>query len=366
MSSTLYKRDSKGNLRIWRMEQDGGRYRTISGLADGKQVTTEWTEAQPKNVGKANATTAAEQAAAEIQSAYDLKLRKDYHTSADEVDVEKFVKPMLAKEYGKEKKKITFPVFVQPKLDGIRCIANSKGLWSRTGKRIDACPHIEQALAGFFAAHPSEVLDGELYNHDLRDNFNEIVSMVRKQKPDAEALKKSAETVQFHVYDHISDKPFDVRFTVIADWLRRYADIPPVQIVPTTECRDEAEVDQEYGRFIADGYEGGIIRRNGPYEQKRSSLLLKRKDFEDAEFEIVSVHEGQGNWSGVAKVVTCLLEDGRTFKATIQGGQDYAKHVLVHSDSYIGKQATVQFFTRTPDGVPRFPIAKVLHKDERW
>jgi DNA ligase-1 len=125
-------------------------------------------------------------------------------------------------------------------------------------------------------------------------------------------------------------------------------------------------VDENYGRYIEAGYEGGIIRLNGAYEQKRSGQLLKRKDFEDAEFTIVGVEEGTGNWAGVAKV--CIFEnpDGSHNRASIQGSKDYCRHVLENAASYTGKQVTVQYFNITPDGAPRFPIAKRLHEDQRW
>ena len=80
-----------------------------------------------------------------------------------------------------------YPVYSQPKLDGIRCIVRKEGdtLIGRTrnGKEIECIPHILKSLNGFFLAHPKAILDGELYNHDLRDNFNKITSLVRKQRP---------------------------------------------------------------------------------------------------------------------------------------------------------------------------------------
>lgn len=68
--TNLYSRDSIGNIRIWYMEQDGNKYRTISGLLDGEKVASEWTVAFSKNEGKKNATTAVEQATKEIEAKY--------------------------------------------------------------------------------------------------------------------------------------------------------------------------------------------------------------------------------------------------------------------------------------------------------
>ncbi len=384
---TIFKRDSKGKVREWRMEIDGNKYRTIAGLQDGQQVTSEWTVVEGKNVGRANETTPELQAISEVESHYEKKLKVDYHESLDNIDVAKIYKPMLAKKWDDRKAKIDYSgvVHVQPKLDGIRCIAMKEGLFSRTGKPIVSVPHIYKALAPIFEKYPDAVFDGELYNHNLRDDFNSIVSMVRKAKPTADDFKLAKDVVQYHIYDFPSmgADDFSVRFDKLVEILLAYKTIhvdsspltsnDSIQIVDTFLCNDEETVDLRYAEALAQGFEGGIIRIDGPYEQKRSSLLLKRKDFEDDEFEIVGIEEGSGNWSGHAKVcvytipgVTDNVPYADLPKATIQGSRDYTLHVLENIDSYIGKQVTVQYFNLTPDGIPRFPIAKVLHEDKRW
>ena len=361
---TLYKRDSKGQLREWRMEVQGNAFRTVSGLVDGQKVTSEWKTTHAKNVGRANATTAEEQAIAEVEALYTKRLDGEYHLSPDDVDTARFYKPMLAAKWEDRKDKIDYPVFVQPKLDGVRCIANAQGLWSRTGKQILACPHIEEALAPLFAANPGLVLDGELYNHELKDDFNKIISLVRKTKPTAADIAESAEMVQYHVYDVPShEAAYSERYTELFDLLT--GSWEGIVCVDTYQADDEGAVDDLYWEFIGEGYEGGIVRTDASYEQKRSKGLLKRKDFEDAEFTIISIEEGQGNWAGYAKRVIFRLEDGRECGSGLAGNQDFARQLLSERDSYVGGQVTVQFFTRTPDGVPRFPIAKALYKGTR-
>ena len=400
---TLYKRDSKGKVREWRMERSGGSYRTIAGLADGQQVTSEWTEAVPKNVGKANATTAEEQAQSEIDAAYVKKLRMDYHESIDDIDKPLYFKPMLATTWEKRAAKIDWnkPVYCQPKLDGIRCIATSRGLFTRTGKAITAVPHIVEALAPLFEDDPELILDGELYNHALKDDFNSITSMVRKAKPKPEELALAEQMVEYHIYDVPSeDGIFSVRFdnlkellngkvvyripasewrkmtdeeqresirknTVFADGVENDAE-SCLKRVPTVKALSIEFCDKFHGVAIENGYEGTMIRLDEPYQQKRSNNLIKRKDFEDAEFEILRIEEGLGNWSGVAKRVFFKNDlDGREVGAGLAGSREYAKEVLDNADAYVGKKVTIQFFTRTPDGVPRFPIAKILHLEDR-
>jgi DNA ligase-1 len=138
--------------------------------------------------------------------------------------------------------------------------------------------------------------------------------------------------------------------------------------VDTKVATNEVEIDDIYAKYIELGYEGGIVRLDGEYQQKRSNLLLKRKDFDDEEFEITRIEEGRGNWSGVAKRVFFRdhLNGNEECGAGLAGDRESAREILMNADEYIGKKVTIQFFKRTPDGVPRFPIAKALHKNERW
>lgn len=371
---TLYKLDSKGRLREWHLEVDSGRYRSIAGLVDGKKVVSEWTHTESKNIGKSNETTAKEQAHYEAIAMYTDKLSKDYHESIEDVKKDRFYKPMLATSWDKRKDKINFHdgVFVQPKLDGIRCIVTRDGAFSRQGKPITAVPHIVEALSPIFEEYPDTIFDGELYNHELKSDFNKIVSLVRKATPGSDELASSAELIQYHVYDlpvlHQDDANDDFSYRLEnLNYVMSYLDYPmPIWKVNTTMCHSFGDIDQAYGYFLEQGYEGGIIRLDEPYQQKRSNNLIKRKDFEDKEFEIVRIEEGKGNWTGAAKRVIFRLEDGRECGAGMKGSRDRARQILAEADQYIGKQVTVQYFTRTPDGVPRFPIAKALHKNERW
>ena len=367
---TIYKIDSKGKTREWRMEVDGSRYRTVAGVQGGSQVISGWKEAHPKNVGRSNATTAEEQALLEVEAKYTKKLDGEYHETLESTSVAKFYKPMLATKWEDLKDKIDYPVYTQPKLDGVRCIVNAEGMWSRTGKAITSCPHIIEQLAPLFETRPDLVLDGELYNHDLKDDFNKIISLVRKTKPTEADTAEAAETVQYHMYDVPSlELDFHDRYvhSVELDALEmdQYAETDSLKVVKTLVAYNEQEVDEHFGEFIGEGYEGGMIRVNAPYEQKRSKTLMKRKDFEDMEFEIVSIEEGQGNWAGYAKRVVFKLEDGRECGSGLAGNQEYARKLLADRDQYVGGQVTVQYFTRTPDGVPRFPIAKALFANGR-
>ena len=130
------------------------------------------------------------------------------------------VKPMLAYKAGIKPIDFSEQVFIQPKLDGVRCLFTKDGAFSRTGKQFMNVWHLESQLKEFFTIHPNIVLDGELYNHELKDDFEKIISLVRKQKPTLDDRNEATELINFHVYDFISDIPADykTRKEVLAQW----------------------------------------------------------------------------------------------------------------------------------------------------
>lgn len=362
----LYKKDTKGNIRSWQAEINRDEYRTISGLVGGKLITSEWTIVYGKNSGKSNETTSEEQCLSEVQSMYKKKMDSNYYSDIELVDGEKFYKPMLATKWHQRKNKISYSdnIYIDPKLDGVRCIATSSGLYSRTGKKIISCDHIIEELSAVFEGSPDLVLDGELYNHELKEDFNRIISLVKKTKITKKELDESRALVQYHIYDMpSSDLFFSERKEILSSIIPKSDHLV---VVSSTKVNNEDELDEAYSNYVSDGYEGGMIRIDGPYEQKRSNNLIKRKDFDDSEFKILRLEEGKGNWSGAAKRIIFKLEDGRECGAGLKGTYEYGKTLLENKESYIGKTVTVQYFGLTPDGIPRFPIAKILHKEARW
>lgn len=359
---TLYQVDSNENTRVWWMEQNGDKYRAVSGVSGGKMVTSEWKLAKPKNIGKVNATTGEEQAAAEINSQYTKKRDRKYHDSIDAAaGGSNIIEPMLADKYKGWDKNWT-KVWVQPKLDGMRCIATSKGLFSRQGKPIVSVPHIIRELAPMFEANPSLILDGELYNHDLRDDFNELISLARQSKPTTDDFIKAEASIQYHVYDMVHELDFSSRFNYINETLVELGS-PHIKLVATVLVSNLNHLDEIYGAYLQEGYEGQMVRLDTPYEQKRTKALMKRKEFLDDEFEVIEILEGQGNWSGYAKSVQCKTKQGIVFNAGIKGNQAFTKELLTRSP--VPKTVTVRYQNITPDGSLRFPIAVAFYEGER-
>lgn len=157
-----------------------------------------------------------------------------------------------------------------------------------------------------------------------------------------------------------SDAEFSLRYAELLDIVTA-SQSETIQMVDTQGVEHEAQFDQLHGEWLEAGYEGSMWRANAQYEQKRSKTLLKRKEFQDAEFEVVSIEEGVGNWAGMAKSVICRLPDGRTFGAGIKGSKERAVELL--SEQH--KVVTVHYFHLTPDGVPRFPVVTKFWGDKR-
>lgn len=366
MYPVIFKKDNTGAMRQWNMEQQLDQYRMISGQVGGALTASEWTKAEATNIGRANFRNSVQQAKFEIEAAYTKKKKEGYADTIEEASKgdRGFFEPMLAKDFKKYDTQLPWrlgkagAVFVQPKLDGIRCIAHKGDLRSRTGEHIPSCGHIAALLSNL----PEGIyFDGELYNHDLREDFNTIASLVRKTKGYEKVQDKINATIQYHVYDvYVSARP-DANFEERYRWLHQYfvntpGVAPVISFVKTWKVENDTLLDEYYAASIGDGYEGGIVRFNTPYENKRTSALLKRKEFTTEEFVLLDVIEGKGNRSNMAGNIIVQLPNGKTCDAGIKGGCDHYRWLLSQRERLIGKQATIRYFGYTPDGKLRFPV----------
>ena len=358
---TLYKRTKSGKIQIWYMETEGNAHRAVSGQQDGKKVTSEWTYAEAKNVGRANATTPEEQALLEVESNYTKRLEGEYRRDISEIDVMTRFLPMLATKWGDLKDKITEThVHIQPKLDGMRCIAMASGCWTRNGKEWMTVPHIKEALAPLFAENPGLVLDGELYNHQFHDDFNKISSLAKKTKPTVFDLAESAELIEYHVYDVAS---MSSDFSIRHEWIEQNLPNHPALIKVETRLISISEVDEVSADFIEQGYEGSMVRLPGKYENRRSKTLIKWKEFQDREWIITKIEEGRGNRAGMAARVFGVTDEGNEFSSGVIGNVPYCKWLLENKDQFIGKPGTFVFQNLTPDGIPRFTKFKTVRAE---
>lgn len=358
---TLYKLTNTGALQMWQISSfinanDHGVIQTDFGQvgSDNIQSTTDIVSVG-KNIGKKNETTPYEQAEIEAKQKWDKKIKSGYmedrnRVEAGATDLEG-IKPMLAHVYEDYKDKLKFPVVVQPKLDGMRCIAVIQDgqckLFSRTQKAINTVPHIVKELEHMYKDE-SITLDGELYVH-AGDNFNELMSILKRDE-----LHPDHEKIQYWVYDIPSSQ--DV-FANRNDFLPFTVQTSPIVPVFSHIAEDEQDVDDILNDFITSGYEGVMIRiPDSKYENKRSKSLLKYKKFQDAEFKVIGVEEGKGKLMGKAGAFVCETKEGKQFNVKMEGTLDSLTNYLVNFSEFSGKYLTVRFFSYTIDGVPRFPV----------
>ena len=282
---------------------------------------------------------------------------------------------MLAYKAGKKPIDFSEQVFIQRKLDGVRCLFTKDGAFSRTGKPFKNVQHLENQLAYFFKQNPDAVLDGELYNHTLKDDFEKIISLVRKQKPTDEDRGEASILVQFWCYDVLSQRSESVlnQFDYAArmSFLTNVFDVYDLGwtnavLVKTREVNDMDEARAIHEINLAEGFEGSIVRLNKPYQQKRSYHLQKFKDFHDTEATIIDYVEGKGKRTGTLGKFIMRDEMGIQFGCPPGKGftyKDLAK-ILDNIEDYIGKVATFTYFERTKANSYRHPQFKCLRDYE--
>ena len=283
-------------------------------------------------------------------------------------------KPMLAYPASDKPIDYTKPVYIQPKLDGVRCLIQAEftdvfkdlkvKAYSRTGKEWKNIDHILQDLVPFFDKYPNVILDGELYNHDLKDDFETIISLVRRQKPDDIDMLESADLVQFHCYDIIDEKlPFQQRIEFVTEALMLLGD----SIYTVDTCRvfkHEEALNMHHDDFLANGYEGSILRTNDPYACKRSHNLRKFKDFSDTEATITSWVEGKGKRKGTIGKFMAIDADGNEFGMPVMDNFKKLRTMFKEMQTWVGKTATFTYFERTKAGSYRHPLFKAIRDYE--
>lgn len=377
MKQTLYKKSRSGKIQEWTIETEGPKFRTSEGYVNGAITTTAWTEVKGKSIGKANETSPEQQAVKEAEARVTKQLDKGWTPDVDKVEEAKVaISPMLAEKYEDYKEHIlSHAVACQPKLDGIRCIGTMEGLFTRKGKKIVAAPHIERAVQIILeGCPPGTKLDGELYNHEFKQDFNEIASIVRKQKVTEEDIQKAADKLQYHVYDIDMPGQFASRSAALNALVQQYSNCRSIILVKTVFCIGTAmnpfsrhpEVDHWYDIWLEQGYEGQMLRSSlSKYQNHRTKDLLKRKEWIDGEFLLQDILPGKGNRAHVASSVICIDERNEVFDAGVLGNFAYCENLLKNKKKYIGKMVTIKYQNLTPDRqVPRFAKMKAVRDYE--
>ena len=411
---TLYGVEKNGKIKTWVADlylkgtnaQTGNAFATIEyGQQDGKKQMTVRGYTEGKNIGKKNETTPLQQCIAETKKKWlDKKEKESYQdtmptstlTHHDEEQEQGKVQeqeqeqktstkkyfPMLAHKFepaSKTTKKntITFPCFVQPKLDGLRCVVYRDSATgeirrqSRTGTYFDTMSHIAVSLAPLFAKYPAVVLDGELYTTEIP--FEELAGLIKTKKltpSDTDKLR----VIEYHIYDIVDETlPYHTRHESIKKMFAQVAastassphKLPPyIRLVETIEAKTQAEFKAEFSRFIEEGYEGIMLRnKTGMYRcNYRSHDLQKYKEFQEDEFRIIGFMQGDGRDKGTV-IWVCETKEGKEFKVRPRGTIENRSKLFKTGEKYVGKMLTVIYQELTEEGKPRFPVGKDVREN---
>lgn len=367
----LFQKTNTGAIQQWEIyvgTSDGlGVITTVHGQVGGKLQTTSDTVKEGKNPGKANETTPVQQAEKEALAKWTKQKKKGYVESIEDAQagivdavIEGGIEPMLApsKLYPTFANKLKAPLYIDPKLDGGRMIATVKAgvctLWSRTRKRIQSLPHIVAAIEAQFPNFTG-IFDGEAYVHALRDDFEELMSLIRKDYPG-----DGHEVIEYHIYDLPScEANFSARHAAL---LQMSFALPLVR-VERKPAGSHDEIMALHELNLAAGYEGSMIRGDGPYEGgRRSNQLQKLKNFSDQEYSVIGAEEGRGKDAGTVGSFVCTTDDGKKFNARLKATHARRTELFRHPEQWTNMLLTVTYQNLTADGIPRFPIGKGLRK----
>lgn len=364
---TLYKKSKTGRISEWKLWVSSNVYYIEHGYVDGaKQKDTRLIKSG-KNIGRANETTAEQQALSEAESKWLKQKDKGYVESLTATEDIVYL-PMLAQKFEERKKYITWPCYAQPKLDGVRCFARVINgevvLTSRNGKRF---PHMEHLFDDIkmFPNIENMILDGELYSD--KESFNTVVGLVKKEKL-TEEDNVTIKNINMRLYDCVFLNQLDADFVCRDKFLQNTFDnftFKYLAKVCSVAVSSEREALDKHNDFVQAGFEGLILRNfKGAYElNKRSNNLQKFKHFEDDEFKIVGFEEGEGRAAGTV-VWHCVNKDGKPFKVRPRGSEKERAYWFQNGKKFIGETLTVRYQELSPDGIPRFPVGVALRTYE--
>ena len=361
---TLYKKSKNNKITQWSLSVDDSEDIPVilreSGFIGFKFRTNRRLIKKGTNVGKSNEKTPYENACAIADKYWKKHIEDNYVESLDDVELApKFLKPMLAKTFTKLSAD-KFPVYVQPKYNGIRgCSFRHEGdkrVISRERKEFPAVSHIRNSLDIFGELSP----DGEIYHHDL--TFQEIVRRTKKYRPGL------TEELEYWVYDlAIPNVPFSKRKDLLKEIIP--IDHPTIKAAPCYIAVNNDELQMYHDKFVKQGFEGLIIRiMNSLYSfNDRPSWLMKHKEFIDSEFPIVGFDVEEWDDNGVIRKLVlwvCQTEEGNTFTVRPKGSFMNRALQYERAKDYIGMDLTVRYQEKSEDGTPIFGVGLAVRDYE--
>ena len=320
--------------REWIIEETVSGYRVKYGVIGGK------TQCKVRPVKPKGGRTFWQQIDLEINSKINKQRDKGYHLPDEEPP--RLILPMLAHPY--DPGRAAFPVMVQEKLNGVRCICkcDNQGninLLTRKGKSITSMDHIRKELGRFMS--PGEIWDGEIFNRLF--NLQQISGAVRRSR--AEGI---ATDLEYWVYDSIMPGNFRKRDAHLNASLMKPSNI--IRKVPSFTCPTQSGIDLYYDSIVDQGGEGIMIRNpEASYQGKRTYDLMKRKGFQDAEFKIVAYDrdvDGLVIW-------ICETEDLRSFEVVPIGSREERSMDNQVALEHLGLMLTVRYSDTSAAGIPQ-------------
>lgn len=354
----FYAKDNKGAIRIWSITGytktinggEIGQIKFIFGTAGGslqEEIECVYEGLQSRNLE--------EQILSRVNSRIHNKKKTGYvdniqdATSNTRVNLLGFERPMLAKKYKDAANKIKWHerVYIQPKLNGERCLIRKCGgeitAYSRQGIEFTTLQHITNQLKKI---SDDFTLDGELYIHGVK--LQTINSWVKRKQP-------STLNIKFHVYDIIMEAEYSHRMIALERIKNLLGDCKEIKFVETYHADNENEAFKWRDEFMDEGYEGAMLRTSKTkYEDgKRSNSLLKMKKAMDDEFLVVDISPSVHGWA----ILDCVTKEGKTFSVSAPGSIEEKTEIYLDRDVYIGRYCQVEFFEWTIDKKPFHPVA---------
>ncbi len=372
-----------------------------TGIENGKIMRTAPSYfSKPVNEGKSNERNVFQQALIWARSQWLKKQNSGCTTKKTSSKKNKSANvmyfPMLAKTYKDGKKHLEYPLYIQPKLDGVRCLIflkeknggeNAVIAYTRTKKLFPSIDYIKKILYPYLndlydtENNQSIYLDGELYKHGKK--LQDISGDSRNEKADVSTNNKSRN--EYHIYDCFYPKELDTTFedrnaqleelfSGISDNAKKVIKEVPAELVESFE-----DAEKKYIKYVRMGYEGAMLRNKDGYylanSEKtgsfmRSKDLVKMKPKFTDEYKVIDFTDGKRGKDKGAIIWICQTKEGHTFNVTPKD-MTYEERYTLFNDckknfnkKYKNKNMTVEYEDLSKSGVPQRAKAVVFRDYE--
>ena len=291
----------------------------------------------------------------------------------------------LANSYDeKTAKKVDFndTWFVSRKLDGCRCICiiNEDGeptYFSRAGNEFLTLKNLDAEIISL--GLKNMVIDGEICMLDANgnENFQGIIKEIKRKD-------HTIENPFFYMFDLLTMEefikkegttPFSIR-NVQLDNLFFQREFTKIDYLPQTILIDEQMLMFHVSAAKENGWEGLMLRKDAPYQGKRSNDVLKVKQFYDAEYVVVDIENAVNRVIVDGKEVEELMMrnvviEHKGYRVQVGSGfnHEQKRYYFENPNEIIGKQITVCYFEESYNqngGISlRFPTFKGVYENKR-